>query len=101
MQTGDVANRKAKNSRHSHRSPKAEAEDVWIIENYGRLTKDDHERTKQYDGIDVVVERQKPDTVIHFRQNSLDVNGVKWNKKWGKNTIDCSRNRQGPWNSIE
>ena len=39
----------------------------------GHLSKDHHERDKEEDGVDVVVEREEPDVAIHNVEHLLRV----------------------------
>ena len=94
LQSGDVADGEAEKSGGRHRNPKSEAEDFRVVVDRGRLAEDDHERDEEEDRVDVVVKGEEPDAVVHFRQDSLDVDGVQRDEEGGKHAVDGSGNRQ-------
>ena len=56
----------------------------------GHLSKDHHERDKEEDGIDVVVEREKPDVAIHNVEHLLRIDGEQRDEKARQDSVYCA-----------
>ena len=56
----------------------------------GHLSKDHHERDKEEDGVDVVVEREEPDVAIHNVEHLLRVDGEQRNEKARQDSVYCA-----------
>ena len=88
MQPCDVTDGKSKESGQRHRNPKIQTKQFGIVDDDGQLAEDDHHRDEEDDGVDVVIEGEKPDAVVHLRKDTLDVDSIKRDKKWGQDSVD-------------
>ena len=90
MKSCDVSDRESEESCQGHRTPEVEAEQLGVVDDDAGLSEGHHEGYEENDGVEVVVECQEPDAVVHFGQNSLDVDGVQGHEEGGKNSVDGS-----------
>ena len=76
LEARDVANSASKHTTDSHQDPEIHGEKAVKVKDNRDLAHDDHERDEQEHGVDIVVEGQEPDVVVHHRQDSFDVDRI-------------------------
>ena len=81
MQPCDVADGESKESGKRHGNPKTETIQFGIVDDERQLAENDHHGDEEDDSVDVVVEGKKPDAVVHFRKDALDIDSVKGDEK--------------------
>jgi len=81
LQPCDVADGESKESSQRHGNPKTETIQFGIVDDERQLAENDHHGDEEDDSVDVVVESKKPDAVIHFRKDALDVDSVERDEK--------------------
>lgn len=100
LESSHIADSKAKHPTQSHHAPEVDTSQFTEVIERSQLAGEQQERQKQDAGIDVVIERQAPNAVVHGGQHLFGVYSVERDTEAGQDSKGDTSPRQGAFCSL-